>query len=138
MAKKIVMLLTFAVLILSFTAVFADQNGNARWCNSDEYGCWVTGEDGGKCYIMFWSEDARAYFMGGKSRPGALVTNKPTAPNGRMPILPGPQPGEKLTGKACFIYCANLDWGNNELYNNCVVSECGVSKPPQTSPDWKK
>ena len=84
MAKKTILLLTLAVLMLSFTAVFADQDGHDCWCNSDEYGCWVTDEDGGKCYIMFWSEEARAYFMGDISKPGTLVTDKPNTPGGRL------------------------------------------------------
>lgn len=94
MAKKIVLLLTLAVLMLSFTAVFADQDGHDCWCNSDEYGCWVTDEDGGKCYIMFWSEEARAFFMGDKTRPGTLVTEKPDLAGGRFKMDPahkGPQ-----------------------------------------------
>ena len=91
MAKKIVLFLTLAVLIFSFTAVFADQDGNDCWCNSDEYGCWVTDEDGGKCYIMFWSEEARAFFMGDKSRPGTLVTRAPDAAGGRFNMDPAPK-----------------------------------------------
>lgn len=88
MAKKIILLLTLAVLMLSFTAVFADQDGHDCWCNSDEYGCWVTDEDGGKCYIMFWSEEARAFFMGDKTRPGTLVTEKPDSAGGRFKMDP--------------------------------------------------
>ncbi len=67
--KKMIVLLVAAILTLMFLAasVSADQNGNDRWCNSDEYGCWVTEENGGKSYIMFWSEEARAFFMGGKA-----------------------------------------------------------------------
>ena len=90
MAKKIVLFLTLAVLMLSFTAVFADQDGHDCWCNSDEYGCWVTSEDGGKCYIMFWSEEARAFFMGDKSEPGNLVTGKPNTVSGRFKMDPAP------------------------------------------------
>ena len=88
MAKKIILLLTLAVLMLSFTAVFADQDGHDCWCNSDEYGCWVTDEDGGKCYIMFWSEEARAFFMGNKSKPGTLVTEQPDSAGGRFKMDP--------------------------------------------------
>ena len=78
-------LLAFMAFTLLAVSAFADQNGNDSWCNTDEYGCWVTDEDGGKCYIMFWSEEARAYFMGGKSKPGELVTVMPAeASSGRM------------------------------------------------------
>ena len=75
MGKKIIIFLTLAVLMLSFTAVFADQNGNDRWCNTDEYGCWVTGENGDKCYIMFWSEASRKFFMGDKTAPYTNVVS---------------------------------------------------------------
>ena len=78
-------ILAFLAVTLLAVPAFADQNGNDSWCNSDQYGCWVTDEDGGKCYIMFWSEESRAYFMGGKSNPGELVTEMPAeASAGRM------------------------------------------------------
>ena len=86
MKRKYSLIVLFVLLtaVLIFITVSADQNGNDRWCNSDEYGCWVTDEDGGKCYIMFWSEEARAYFMGDISKPGTLVTDKPNTPGGRL------------------------------------------------------
>ncbi len=92
--KRIIVLLVAAILTLMFLAasVSADQNGNDRWCNSDEYGCWVTEENGGKSYIMFWSEEARAFFMGGKSKPGTLVTRKPDTPGGRFGMEEAPVP----------------------------------------------
>ena len=79
MHRKYTILVLFVLLsaALLSMSVYADQDGNARWCNSDEYGCWVTGEDGGKSYIMFWSEEARAFFMGGHSNPGDLVVPQP-------------------------------------------------------------
>ena len=82
--KKIALLLVLLMLVIAVTTVFADQDGADTWCNEDQYGCWVTAEDGGKCYIMFWSEDARAYFMGGHSKPGELVTDKPNTPGGKL------------------------------------------------------
>ena len=99
MKKKIALILIAVLSAMLFAAsVSADQNGNDRWCNSDEYGCWVTGEDGGKCYIMFWSEESRAYFMGGKSAPGSLVTVRPNTPGGRFEIEEAPAP-HKMTWK---------------------------------------
>ena len=82
--KKTALILVLLMLLITVTTVFADQDGADTWCNEDQYGCWVTAEDGGKCYIMFWSEDARAYFMGGHSKPGELVTDKPNTPGGRL------------------------------------------------------
>ncbi len=57
-------LICAALSVLSVSAAYYDQNGNARWCNRDSYGCWVTGENGEHEYIMFWSEAARDYIMG--------------------------------------------------------------------------
>ena len=85
----IVLFVLLAAVMVSVT-VSADQNGNDRWRNMDGYGCWVTGEDGGKCYIMFWSEEARAYFMGDKSKPGSLVTDRPDIPGGRLGMEAAP------------------------------------------------
>ncbi len=92
MKRKYSLIVLFVLLTAAmiFITVSADQNGNDRWCNSDEYGCWVTDEDGGKCYITFWSEEARAYFMGDKSKPGSLVTVKPNTPDGRLTLEAAP------------------------------------------------
>ena len=78
-----------AVFCLVFcSAALADQEGNSRWCNSDQYGCWITGEDSGQNYIMFWSESARNLFMGPDSKAG-VVKQYPT---GKMPLDPAPEP----------------------------------------------
>ena len=77
MMKKgffVVMLLT---LLFSFCTVLADQDGRNCWCNIDEYGCWITNEDGDEIYIMFWSEEARLYIMGSGSAPYKYVVAKP-------------------------------------------------------------
>lgn len=76
-----------AVFCLAFcSAALADQEGNSYWCNSDQYGCWVTGEDGGQSYIMFWSEFARDFFMG----PGSKACVAKPYPAGKMPLDPPP------------------------------------------------
>ncbi len=82
----VLFLLVTAICLLSFNLVFADQEGNRRWCNSDKYGCWVTGEDGGQSYLMFWSESAREYFMGS----GSSAPVMPPVPGGEMVLLPAP------------------------------------------------
>ena len=51
-----------------------------------QYGCWVTGEDGGQSYIMFWSESARDLFMG----PGSKACVAKPYPAGKMPLDPPP------------------------------------------------
>ena len=82
MKKFFVFSLVIIIAAMSVIAVSAaprggyyDQIGNKYWCNSDSYGCWVTGEDGGHEYIMFWSEAAAAAIMGPNS--GAPVGTLP-------------------------------------------------------------
>ena len=82
MLKKCVFAaLVLTMLLLSFCTVFADQDGNNCWCNIDDHGCWNTGEDGGKSYIMFWSEESRQYIMGTGSAPYKFVVEKPGSSN---------------------------------------------------------
>ena len=136
MVKKIILIVMVFVLMLGASAVFADNEGGKSFCYEDQFGCWVTDEDGQQIYIMFWSEEARAFFMGGFSKPGELVVEKPNTGNGRLTLDSPKTPS--LTGTACFIYCANLDWGNNPVYAQCVKEICGVSVPPNVPSSWKK
>ena len=64
MKKSLVILFVLIIAALSVMSVSADQDGNSCWCNTDSYGCWITGENGGHDYIMFWSESARESIMG--------------------------------------------------------------------------
>ncbi len=57
-----------AVLLLS-SAAYADQDGNAKWCSMDQYGCYETNTDGSTYYIMFWSDAARQRIMGNLTAP---------------------------------------------------------------------
>ncbi len=77
MKKFLVVLFVLIIATLSVMAVSADQYGNDIWCNKDSYGCWVTGDEGEQVYIMFWSESARDYIMGGE---GATVTTNTGSP----------------------------------------------------------
>lgn len=83
--KRIVVLLCVMICLmavaLSVTA-YHDQNGNDNWCNSDADGCWVTGEDGEKIYIMFWSDAAREKYMG----KGVAAPMAEPVPAGKMVI----------------------------------------------------
>ena len=87
MYKKYFWIILFTVCFLQgiFEAASADQAGTLCWCNTDQYGCWITAEDGGKSYIMFWSEAARKDIMGSLSRPYELVTTNPGF-SGRFPL----------------------------------------------------
>ena len=70
MTNKILFVVLFAMLLLTALtiSVSADQDGKSCWCNNDQYGCWITGEKGGRNYIMFWNESARDYIMGKGSK----------------------------------------------------------------------
>ena len=49
------------------------------------------------------------------------------------------EPGESFSSpEDCYKYCANLDWGNNEGYAQCVKEKCGADKPPQIQSDWRR
>ncbi len=88
MSKKVLFVL-FAILMMAVmtVSVSAEQDGNDRWCNIDQYGCWVTGDDGAQNYIMFWTEEARQYFMGGNTAPYKNVQERCTdCSNGRLPL----------------------------------------------------
>ncbi len=102
MMKKLVIAAILLTALLSFCTVLADRDGNYYYCNSDQYGCWVTAEDGSRSYIMFWSEEAKMYFMGNKpavvcpppednSRTMELG-EVPQAHPERKPVRPDPTP----------------------------------------------
>ncbi len=78
----IFVLICAALSVLSVSAAprdrYYDQLGNKHWCNSDSYGCWVTGENGEHEYIMFWSESARDAIMGSGSK-APIGTNPGTS-----------------------------------------------------------
>lgn len=75
MKRVSILLFVFFLIMCIVTVVVADQEGNDNWCNIDSYGCWVTNEDGGKDYLMFWSESARHYFMGDSTPPFTNVVD---------------------------------------------------------------
>lgn len=78
MKTKIQLLLILLVMVSAFITVsYAGGYDNPDGCRIDSYGCWLPDENGGKMYIMFWSEEARAFFMGGHSNPGDLVVPQP-------------------------------------------------------------
>ena len=77
MMKKIVFCALLLILLFTVGAVISDQDGRNAWCNIDDYGCWITNEEDGKTYIMFWSEEARRYIMGTGSAPYKLVVPHP-------------------------------------------------------------
>lgn len=87
----LIVLLITAFCLVSFSSVLADQDGNTRWCNSDQYGCWVTGDNGEKCYILFYSEFARDYIMG----KGSSAVVSPMVPGGTMSLGAAPNEAPK-------------------------------------------
>ena len=78
MDRKYLRIIVFVFTLLgTFAAASAEQDGRNCWCDIDEYGCRITGEDGGETYLMFWSEEARQYIMGPGGTPYNLVVKKP-------------------------------------------------------------
>ncbi|MBQ6517480.1 MAG: hypothetical protein IJI14_02095 [Anaerolineaceae bacterium] len=89
MNKKTLFVVLLAMLCLAvFTvSVSADQDGLENWCNIDQYGCWVTGDEGEQNYIMFWSEETRQYFMGDKTAPYKNVVDRCVdCTEGKLPL----------------------------------------------------
>lgn len=89
--KKLVTAALLLIVVLSgvlTVSAYYDQNGTERWCNSDADGCWVTGEDGEKVYIMFWSEASREKFMGKDSNAPMGIA----LPAGKVIMPPPPVP----------------------------------------------
>ncbi len=97
--KRYILLALVIVVTVAFASVSAmsvsaasplgryyDQDGNKYWCNTDSYGCWVTGENGEHDYIMFWSEASRDAIMGPDSNaPIGIVYN-----SSEMPLMAPP------------------------------------------------
>ena len=143
MKKFALLILVVVIAALSVMAVSAaprdryyDQMGNKHWCNSDSYGCWVTGENGEKEYIMFWSEAAAAMFMGPDS--GAPIgTNPGTSELPLMPPKP-PMTASRPDGRICTAEelkkkgtCTpDKPWSEDDC--DCVPSQ--PPAPPQTCP----
>ncbi len=87
----ILLLLTFLMAAVLTASVHADQLANDRWCNIDQYGCWITGDYGDHWYIYFWSEASRKYIMGDQTAPYAnVVPYCRDCKNGRLPLDPAP------------------------------------------------
>ena len=118
MKRTVLFILVVIIAALSVMSVSAaphgryfDQIGNKHWCTSDSYGCWVTGEDGGKNYIMFWSEAAAEAIMGKNS--GAPIG----APLSGSLNLAGP--------KINVVAVAEEDDKENPPKDKCEGKTCG-------------
>lgn len=105
MLRKLVFVGMILVLMASFTAVLADQDALDRYCNSDQYGCWVTNEEGGQDYIMFWSESARELFMG----PGSNAVVADPVPAGKMSL-----------GKAIAVQMQGRELLISKIYDHLI------------------
>ena len=75
MKRTFFFILLILLSLLLVIPVTADQEGNANWCNIDEYGCYETSDDGSIYYIMFWSEPARQRIMGNLTAPYTNVVD---------------------------------------------------------------
>ena len=91
MYKRLLIFIITAILFFFIinAVVLADQDGNHRYCNTDQYGCWVTEEDGRRSYIIFWSEEAKNFFMGKDKR--AIICDPPADNANAMKLHPAPE-----------------------------------------------
>ncbi len=114
-------LICAALSVLSVSAAprdrYYDQMGNKHWCNSDSYGCWITGENGEHEYIMFWSEAARDSIMGPDSK-APLGTNPGTS---ELPLLP-PKPANTKNGGSAIPVCDDKQYNSERTacYAQCA------------------
>ena len=91
MYKRLLLIFVTAILFIFVisTVVLADQLGSFRYCNQDQYGCWVTEEDGRRSYIMFWSEEIKNNFIGKDKQ--AVICNPPDSHGGEMKLEKAPK-----------------------------------------------
>ena len=125
MKKSLILFFVLIIAALSVLSVSAaprdryyDQMGNKYWCNSDSYGCWVTGENGEHEYIMFWSESARDAIMGPGSK-APLGTNPGTSELGLIAPKPAKSTSDggdskptspcNKTASGCLAECKQLE-----------------------------
>ena len=133
--KMFAVLFSMFCLVVMIVPVLADQEGNNRWCNIDQYGCWITDvETGEQNYIMFWSEESRQYFMGDASEPYKNVIDRCVdCESGKLPLDPANENRRGIgrvtyrtdglefdTAEKFLSYVAERDG-----YDSCVfVSDC--------------
>ncbi len=121
MLRKLVFVGMILVLMASFTVVLADQDGNDCWCNVDKDGCWVTNEEGGRDYLMFWSEASRKFFMGDITAPYTnVVSMAEGATLGLLCGLPDPEAASKTVESICRQWVDEDYGGDDSAYNSCV------------------
>ena len=125
------MLIIAALSVLSVSAAprdrYYDQMGNKHWCNSDSYGCWVTGENGEHEYIMFWSESARDAIMGpgsdaplgtnpGSATLGLMAPKSAAAANGGTPAKTCEEANKFTAEASCSRECVLAGKQYNGVY----------------------
>jgi hypothetical protein len=136
MKKLFLLTLVLIIAALSVMSVSAaprgryyDQMGNKYWCNVDSYGCWVTNENGGKDYIMFWSEASAEAIMGPNS--GAPIGTNPGTQE--LP-LQAPKPANVakagLKGKTCE------SWEEKQADGSCKQVKCSDEQVAVCEKDW--
>ncbi len=125
-------LICAALSVLSVSAAprdrYYDQLGNKHWCNSDSYGCWVTGENGEHEYIMFWSESARESIMGPDS-DAPIGTNPGTSEL----LLRAPKSVSAANGGGGT--CKTCGWSETGCQNHCLNKNQGYDWDPDACDD---
>lgn len=113
-------------------SVSADQNGNDRWCNIDNDGCWITGDNEEHWYIMFWTEPVRKFYMGDSTPPYTNVVDFPEGLVGRMSMEPAPSTDHSSgpSSKAIRIDPIIIDdnTGDNSSQGNPSGNNTGLTK----------
>ena len=110
----------FAMLLLALSVLTAsaDQEGNARWCNIDNDGCYLIEADGSHSYMYFWSEAARKHYMGDITKPYENVVTRYYSKDGKHPLDAAP----KETRTAGKVKQASVkDWFKITLPNGGLV-----------------
>ena len=139
MTKRMLIAALFTMLFLAAltVSVSADQDGTSCWCNNDQYGCWITGETGGRDYIMFWSESARDYIMGKGSK--APIVEKYS--KSKLPLECGivrsqvviSAPAESTSGDSddcnCAEFCEAATADRPEEYGMCMQNCESICQP---------
>ena len=95
----------------------------------DKDGCWVTNEEGGRDYIMFWSEASRKFFMGDSTAPYTnVVSMAEGATLGLLCGVPEPAAGLKTVESICTQWVdegfGRVDWITNLGSKEAAIKSC--------------
>ena len=138
MKKLFLLTLVLIIAALSVMSVSAaphgryyDQSGSKYWCYVDNYGCWITGENGGKEYIMFWSEASADFIMGPNS--GAPIGTNPGTPE---LLLEAPKPVVVTKAGSKGVTCES--WEEKQSDGSCKQVKCSDAQVAACEADYAR